>query len=75
MAVVAAAVAVIVAGVTVTVVMAGAAAMVAMVYRPLVNTIMVGIKTMNVAVVVVMRLACTYDAGRYVFVSTYGTWW
>ena len=56
----AAAVAVIVAVVVV------AAAMTARVYRPLVDTIMVGMKSMNVAVLVVLRLACTHDVGRYV---------
>ena len=57
----------------VAVVMAVAEAMAATVYgyEPLVDTIMVRVKIMNVDVFVVLRFACTYDVERYVlFVLT-----
>jgi len=52
----------------VAVVMAVAEAMAATVYgyEPLVDTIMVRVKIMNVDVFVVLRFACTYDVERYV---------
>ena len=56
------------AAVVMVVVVAVAEAMAATVYRygPLVDTIMVRMKIMNVAVYVVLRLACMCDIGRYV---------
>ena len=35
-------------------------------YEPLIDTIMVRVKIMNVDVFVVLRFACTYDVERYV---------
>ena len=49
-----------------SVVMTFAVAMPVTVYGPLVDASIVRLKIMNVAVFVVLRLACTYDVGRYV---------
>ena len=57
---------VVVAAVIVAVVAVVMAVTAATIYGLLVNTIIVRMKTMNVAMFVVLRLACTYDVGRYV---------
>ena len=63
--VVVAAVAVVVTA-AVVVVMAVVSVMAATVYVPLVDTLMILMKSMNVAGIVVLRLSGTYDLGRYV---------